>query len=119
MAAAQSQSMLRELLDKVKLAEKESQSVSKSLLCSIAVYVLNSRDYSKLEYCDATVVLAKYHLWRLIDKTHPARSWGFIQRELARPYEARCMRCGLVITAKKSIATGLGHVCRKRLGVKA
>jgi len=41
-----------------------------------------------------------------------------IEAERWKPYDARCMHCGAIISSKKSLETGLGVVCRKKLGVK-
>lgn len=105
---------LSTLLNQVK-REEERLGASKETLLSIAEYVLGKHNYSKAEESQAVAFLAKYHLWKLIDKRHPLRSQQLIEAEKSKPYIQRCARCGLPISSEKSLKTGLGRVCRRKL----
>jgi hypothetical protein len=104
---------LSTLLDQVK-GEETKSAVRKENLLSIANYVLNEYTYTKAEYRAAVAFLAKYHLWRLIDKRRPIRSRKLIEDERLKRYVWRCSRCGLPISSEKSLRTGLGRVCREK-----
>jgi hypothetical protein len=106
---------LSTLLEKVKREEAEHHGASKQTLLAMVEYVLGKCDYSKVAYSQAVAVLAKYRLWRLIDKRHPIRCRQLIETERSKPYDRRCSRCGLPISSGKSLATGLGRICRKKI----
>jgi hypothetical protein len=106
---------LSALLNQVRKEETEHLGANKQTLLAIAEYVLGNYSYSKAEYNQAVAYLAKYHLWKLIDKRKPIRSRQLIESERARPYTQRCANCGLPISSEKSLKTGLGRVCRKKL----
>ena len=108
------------LLDRVRAEEASLGYARKESLINIAEYILTWHDYAKEESREAIAILAKYHLANLAN-THPKyrkRSWELIEKELVKPYERRCGRCGLVITAKKSLETGYGHVCRRKIALQ-
>jgi len=86
---------------------------------AVAEYIITNYagyGYSKEEYTAAIILLARYHMAPLADRVRGKR---LIAAECAKQYDARCMHCGAVITSRKSLETGLGVVCRKKLGVKA
>jgi len=116
---AQVTQSLSTLLEKVKREEAEHHGASKQTLLAMVKYVLGKCDYSKAEYSQAVAVLAKYRLWRLIDKRHPIRCRALIESERSKPYDRRCARCGLPISSEKSLKTGLGRVCRKKTILRA
>jgi hypothetical protein len=107
-------SHLSTLISQVKSDEESLGYVYKERLISMAEYILSyPRKYYKAEYDEAIKVLAKYHLAHLAERRH---GWKFITAELAKVYVARCKRCGRPISSKVSLATGYGHVCRRKLG---
>ncbi|MGD0072127.1 MAG: DUF6011 domain-containing protein [Candidatus Bathyarchaeia archaeon] len=117
MVMAPESSHLSMLLDRVRGEEVSLGYARKESLIDIAEHMLSWNDSAKEEEREAIALLAKYHLATLANK-HPKfikKSWVLIRQELAKPYEARCCRCGAVITAKKSLETGLGSVCRKKV----
>ncbi len=103
------------LLDRVRQEEAQLHGAKKDTLLDMAEYVLGKRDYSKEEYNQAVAMLAKYRLWRLIDKRRPIHCRQLIQVERAKSYNYRCGRCGLPISSEKSLTTGLGRVCRGKV----
>jgi hypothetical protein len=104
------------LIERVRNDEATFGYVSKEHLINLAEYILSwPGKYSKSEYGEAIRILATYHLAHLAGKRH---GWKFIACELAKPYKARCRRCGLPISAEISLATGYGHVCRRKLGIR-
>lgn len=111
-------SHLSTLLDRVRAEETTLGYARKESLINIAEYILSWNDYAKEEYREAIILLAKYHLGNLANKDpkYRKKSWALIEKELSKPYERRCSHCGLVITSKKSLETGLGVICRKKLG---
>lgn len=95
--------------------------VRKESLIDVAQYVLSwPSKYSQEEYSEAIRLLARYHLAKLanLSPRHRIMTWRLINRELAKPYKARCRRCGLPISNPVSLATGHGPVCRRKLGVQ-
>lgn len=107
---------LTAMLSRVKREETEFHGASKTVLLELAIYVLSSHGYSREEYSQAVIVLARYHLASLINLRRPRRCREMIEKENAKPYVRRCSRCGLPITAKESVQTGYGSVCRRRVG---
>jgi hypothetical protein len=107
------------LLGHVKEEETLLQGAKKESLIAIAEFILNSRQPTVQEHREAVAVLAKYHLAALVDLHRPRRSRQLIEIERQRPYDRRCARCGLIITAKESLKTGYGNVCRRKLGLGA
>ena len=104
---------LSTLLQRVRDDETGFGYASKEHLITIAEYILSwPGKYSKNEYDEAIRILAKYHLAKLAARRH---GWKLIEKELARPYKARCRRCGLPISNAISLQTGHGPTCRKRL----
>lgn len=104
------------LLSRVDENERKFHCVKKENLIQVAKYVLSrSGQFDRAEYDKAIQVLAKYHLAHLASRRH---SPEWIEEETLKPYVFRCMRCGLPITAKKSLKTGYGHDCRKKLALK-
>jgi hypothetical protein len=104
------------LLEVVHAQEKEQGCVRKETLIDLAKYILGSRDWSPA-HTEIIKVLARYHLAKLAN-IHPryrAKSWKLIATEEAKPYVARCRRCGLPMTNKISLASGHGPICRKKL----
>jgi Family of unknown function (DUF6011) len=117
MAAEGKKTGLSELLDLVRIDEVFLQSVSKKTLLDLAEFILNKRwQYTTKEHKDAVEILAKYHIAFLADLSHPRCCREIIEKERAKPYERRCGRCGLIITAEKSVQTGYGSVCRRKVG---
>jgi hypothetical protein len=106
---------LSALLQRVRNDETGFGYASKEHLINIAEYILSwPGKYSKNEYVEAVKVLAGYHLAHLASR---CRGWKFVEAELAKPYRARCRRCGLPITNPASLATGHGPICRRKLGI--
>lgn len=107
-------SQLLSLILSVKEDEQRFGYATKTHLINIAEYIAsNYGKYTKEEYVNAIILLAKYHMAPLADRI---RGKKLIAAEKSKTYEARCSRCGAVITSKKSLATGLGVDCRKKLG---
>jgi hypothetical protein len=105
------------LLRRVRDDETGFGYASKEHLVNIAECILSwPGKYSKNEYDEAVRILAKYHLAKLAARRHGQK---LIEKELARPYKARCRRCGLPITNPASLAAGHGPVCRRKLGIQA
>jgi hypothetical protein len=109
------QGHLTTLLRRVREDEAVFNHVRKEHLINLAEYILSwPSKFSKSEYYEAIRVLANYHLAPLAGRR---RGWDLIQRELEKPYRARCRRCGLPISNRVSLTTGYGHVCRRKLGI--
>jgi hypothetical protein len=106
------------LLDLVRAQEREEGCAHKQTLIDLAKYILGSTGWSPA-HTEIIKVLARYHLAKLanIHPLHRRKSWKFIALEEAKPYVARCMRCGLPIWNKLSVAMGHGPVCRRKLGI--
>lgn len=103
------------LLERVREEENRGY-VQKQTLLDLAKYILGSQIWTP-EHTAIIKILAQYHLAKLAN-IHPryrAKSWQLIAIEEAKPYAARCRRCGLPITNKVSLATGKGPICRKKL----
>jgi hypothetical protein len=109
-------SRLSTLLKKIKWEERALQA-SKTSLLAVAEHVLGNCDYSKEEYNGAVALLAKYRLWKLIDKRKPIRCRQLIEAERAKSYVGRCCNCGRQIFSEESLRTGLGCVCRRKVGL--
>lgn len=108
-------SQLLSLILSVKEDEQRFGYATKQHLIAIAEYVVhNYGKYTKEEYTNAIILLAHYHMANLADHTRGTR---LIAAEQAKAYEARCSHCGAVISSRKSLATGLGIICRKKLGI--
>jgi len=104
------------LVDIVHAQEREQGYARKETLIDLAKYILGSHDWSPA-HTEIIKVLARYHLAKLAN-THPLyrkRSWKLIALEEAKHYVARCMRCGLPIWNKTSLAAGRGPVCRRKV----
>ena len=109
------QGHLTTLLQRVYEDEAVFNHVRKEHLVNLAEYILSwPSKFSKNEYGEAIKVLATYHLAPLAGRRH---GWKLIQKELEKPYRARCRRCGLPISNRVSLTTGYGHVCRRKLGI--
>jgi len=106
------------LLELVHDQEKEQGCVRKQTLIDLAKYILGSRDWTPA-HTEIIQVLARYHLAKLanIHPLHRRQSWKLIAAEEAKPYVARCMRCGLSIWNKTSVLAGHGPVCRRKLKI--
>jgi hypothetical protein len=88
---------------------------TKEHLVDLAAFILTwPGKYTREEYDQAIQILASYHLGHLPTQRH---GWKLIEKELARPYQARCQRCGLLISNTVSLQTGHGPVCRRKLGI--
>jgi hypothetical protein len=103
------------LLKRVKWEERVLRGASKKSLLTIAECVLGNA-YSRQEYDEAIMLLAKYRLTKLVDRRRPIRCRQLIEKERKKPYRRRCARCGLIIIAEKSLQIGYGPVCRKKVG---
>jgi hypothetical protein len=104
------------LLELVQAQEKGQGYVRKQTLIDLAKYILGSRDWTPA-HTEIIKILARYHLAKLAN-IHPryrAKSWKLIATEEAKPYAARCRRCGLPMTNKISLTSGHGPICRKKL----
>ena len=113
-----SPSHLTVLINRVREDENAFGYVTKEHLINLAEYIVSWQNYFKSEYDEAIQILAHYHLAHLASQNHiHARKW--IQQELEKAWLTRCKRCGLPISAKVSILTGYGHICRKKLGIAA
>ncbi|MCW4048070.1 MAG: hypothetical protein NWE99_11020 [Candidatus Bathyarchaeota archaeon] len=108
-------SHLSTLIQRVRDDEAAFGYAEKEHLINLAEYIVTWRDYSKLEEREAVAILAKYRLWKLADKYHRQKSLQLIQQELAKPWTRRCARCGLPISSEKSLRTGFGSVCRRKV----
>ena len=107
------------LLELVHTQEREEGCARKQTLIDLAKCILSSHDWSPA-HTEIIKVLARYHLAKLAN-THPLyrkRSWNLIAAEETKTYVARCMRCGLPIWNKMSLAAGRGPVCRRKLGIE-
>jgi recombinational DNA repair protein (RecF pathway) len=104
------------LLDLVHTQEREQGCARKQTLIDLAKYILGSRDWSPA-HTEIIKVLARYHLAKLANHhpLHRRQSWKLIAAEEAKPYVARCMRCGLPIWNKASVEAGRGPVCRRKV----
>lgn len=103
----------------MKSEESHLHGVKKATLLEIALHVLGNNLYSHQEGNEAISVLAKYHLCQLVDKRRPRHCRELIEAERAKVYSFRCCRCGRPISSKKSLETGLGHVCRRKTSATA
>jgi hypothetical protein len=102
---------LQNLIFEVKFREEKFGYVLDDQLLEIARLVTENRyRISKDLQRDAIIILAKYHMATL------AYNRNKIKEYEATPPKARCARCGLPISSKKSLKTGLGAVCRKKAG---
>lgn len=108
---------LSTLLVRLKWEERALHGATKTSLLAVAEYVLDKSDYSRAEYNEAVILLAKYHLAVLVDRRRPGRSRQLIGKERVRDYTRRCARCGLLISSKKSLESGFGRVCRGKAGL--
>ena len=104
------------LLELVRAQEREQGCARKQTLIDLAKYILSSHDWSPA-HTEIIKVLARYHLAKLANHhpLHRRESWKLIAAEEAKPYIARCMRCGLPIWNKVSLEAGRGPVCRRKL----
>ena len=110
------QGHLTTLLKRVREDEELFHYARKEHLINLAEYILSwPSKFSESEYDQAIEILATYHLARLASRR---QGWDLIQKELEKPYRARCRRCGLPISNKVSLSVGYGHVCRKKIGVE-
>jgi hypothetical protein len=110
----ESQTKLVSLILAVKDDEQRFGYATKAHLLDVAEYMAThyqGLDYSKEEGVAAIILLARYHMAPLADRLRGKR---LIALERAKAYEARCCRCGAIISSKKSLETGLGVVCRKK-----
>lgn len=113
----ESPTKLLSLILSVKEDEQRFGYATKEHLIAVAEYIVhNYGKYTKEEYVNAIILLAKYHMAPLADRI---RGKKLIAQEKSKAYEARCSHCGAVISSRKSLETGLGSVCRKKLGVDA
>jgi hypothetical protein len=104
------------LVDVVQAQEKQLGYARKETLIDLAKYILSSHGWSPA-HSQIIKILARYHMAKLAN-THPLhrkRSLKLIALEEVKPYVARCMRCGLPIWNKDSLAAGRGPVCRRKL----
>jgi hypothetical protein len=108
------------LLELVYAQEREEGCARKQTLIDLAKYILGSGEWSPA-HTEIIQVLARYHLAKLanIHPLHRRQSWKLIAAEEAKPYIARCRRCGLPIWNKTSVAVGHGPVCRRKIGISA
>jgi ribosomal protein S13 len=104
---------LNRLVEAVKLREEKFGYVLEEQLLAVAQHLTQHYHWlSRLDREEAVKVLAKYHMATLIGNRHK------IEKALRTQNRARCARCGLVITSKKSLETGLGIICRKKVGLE-
>lgn len=103
------------LIQRVRDDEAAFGYATKEHLINLAEYILSWHDYSRGEEQEAIALLAKYRLAKLADKYHRQKSWQLIQRELNASWTRRCSRCGLPISSEKSLETGFGSVCRRKV----
>jgi hypothetical protein len=112
---------LSTLIAKVREDEQQFGYATKEHLINIAEYMISwPSKYSQEEYSQAIRLLAQYHLAKLANLSPRRRimTWRLINKELAKPYKARCRRCGLPMTNPVSLAAGHGPVCRRKLGLQ-
>ena len=99
----------------VKDEEQRLGYATKERLIDVAECIVNNYGrYAKEEYVAAIALLAKYRMANLTDHVRGKR---LIAAEKTKAYIARCANCGLPISSRKSLETGLGVDCRKKLGV--
>ena len=114
------ENVLQPYVDRV-FEEEKTGSVQKETLLQIAdffaTHTLREINQDYRAALQAHEILIKYRLYKLV-ATYKQAIQNNIDKERKKPYQARCSRCGLAITSKKSLKAGLGVVCRKRLGVK-
>jgi len=108
---------LSTLIQRVCDDENSLAYVTKEHLVNLAEYIVGWQNrYTQAEYHVAIQILAHYHLAHLASINH-AHARKYIAQELDKAWTARCKRCGLPISAKVSILTGYGHICRRKLGI--
>jgi hypothetical protein len=119
MVMVMAEAKLVSLILTVKGDEQRFGCARKDSLLAIAEYMAThyrGLDYSKEEGTSAIILLARYRMANLADRLRGKR---LIEAERAKAYVARCMHCGAIISSDKSLKTGLGSECRKKLGMKA
>lgn len=110
---------LAQLVAAVEAQEQSLGYAKKDTLIAVAEFMathMKGYHYTKEEGTTAIILLARYRMANLADRL---RGLKLIAKERAKAYVARCCNCGAVISSEASLKTGLGSVCRKRLGVKA
>jgi hypothetical protein len=104
---------LNRLLEAVKIREEKFGYVLEEQLLAVVQHLTQHYHwFSRAEREEAIKVLAKYQMATLIGNRHK------IEKALQTQNRARCARCGLVITSQKSLETGLGIICRKKVGLE-
>ena len=108
----EAENKLQTLILEIKIREEKLGYVLDDQLLEIAKILTENRCHqiAKEIEKDAIIILAKYHMATL------AYNRGKIKEYENKPARARCARCGLPISSKKSLETGLGSVCRKKAG---
>ena len=102
---------LAKLIFEVKMREEKYGYVLDDQLLEIAKEItVHKSQYTRQQHAEAIIILAKYHMATL------AYNNAKIKEYENKPARARCARCGLPISSKESLATGLGVVCRKKSG---
>lgn len=106
-------STLEKLIFEVKFRDEKFGYILDDQLLEIAKEItINPTKYTRQECAEAIITLAKYHMATL------AYNRLKIKEYENKPVKARCTHCGLPISSKKSLETGLGIVCRKKTGAK-
>jgi dsDNA-specific endonuclease/ATPase MutS2 len=107
----EAENKLQNLILEIKIREEKFGYILDDQLLAIAKEITENRaKYDHVDHARAIMILAKYHMATL------AYNRGKIKEYENKPVRARCARCGLPISSKKSLETGLGSVCRKKAG---
>jgi hypothetical protein len=105
---------LQNMIFEVKFREEKFGYVLDDQLLAIAKCLTeNKYEIPKELQRNAIIILAKYHMATL------AYNRAKIKEYENKPSRARCARCGLPISSKKSLETGLGVICRKKIAKEA
>lgn len=115
--AQETPAKLQNLINEVKMREEKFGYVLDDQLLAIAKEITENRSkYDHVNHAQAVMLLAKYHMAALAYNRGKIREYEEYENKQPR---TRCSHCGAVISSKKSLETGLGVVCRKKLGVGA
>lgn len=112
-----SQRCLRALLNRVR-TDENNYTVRKVTLLDIAECVLTRYDFSPEEYREAIAVLVIRLLSFLLYQLSAFTMMPLVHKNRQMIICNRCARCGLPISSKKSLESGLGYVCRKKVNTR-
>jgi hypothetical protein len=102
---------LEKLIFEVKSREQKFGYILDTQLLEIAKEItVHKSQYTRQQHAEAIIILAKYRMATL------AYNQAKIKEYENKPARARCARCGMPISSKKSLEVGLGVICRKKAG---